>query len=753
MRKKFWKIFGIICVVMVVAVVLTAVIYVTQLKRSESYVAFDKSKLNEVYTSLTVLDDNGVALSEPLYFNNYKQIPLDALHDYTYMAFVAVEDKRFFDHEGIDFKRVLGAFAHNLKSGSYKEGASTISQQLIKNTHLDNYKTLKRKVNEMLLATDLEKNYSKKEILEMYVNTIYFGRNAYGIETAANVYFNKSAAELTVAESAILAGMIKAPNNYAPDKNADKCLSRRNMVLKLMLEQSIIDYDTYEQAVNSEIAYCPQTVRMEKTYMYHVMREACDILNMTDLQLAKSDFIIETYCNQETQKILTELVNADTTATKNGQLANLACVVCNNTGGVQACFLRGDNAGGKRQVGSAIKPIAVYAPALNERIITQASPVLDEATDFNGYKPANAGGYNGWTTIKYAVAKSLNVPAVKTLNALGISTAEKYLNKFGITGKQNLSLALGNADGGMDVFTLAKCYTTLANDGKCNNAAFIKNIYSEKGLIYSRELSDERVFQSSANYLMTDMLVNTVNTGTAKTLANCNYQIAAKTGTVGDENGNSDALVSGYTTENTFVVWYSGDLPNNVNGSTAPCEMAKSLLGKMYSKGYPKQFEVPQSVVQLDVDKDCLYNDQLVLKCDKGERFWFDKANQPKQYAMSRNYNYTIVTEIDGNTVTLKLPKVDDGVWVLYNKRGNDKSSKLNLLNDTYVTQLDESVEFYAELYSKGKLVYTTPFAKVFAAENKEQDTPGNEYDDQNTDCDQSNKTKYPSLTDFWYWK
>ena len=739
MKKRFWKIFGIVSAAVMLGVMLSGVILVGNIRHSDNYVSFDTDRLNEVYTSLTVLDDLGEPLAEPLYLNNYKQIPLDALHDYTYMAFVAVEDKRFFDHGGIDYRRVAGALVNNIKSGSYKEGASTISQQLIKNTHLDNNKNLKRKINEMLLARELENHYSKKEILEMYVNTIYFGRSAYGIETAANTYFNKSAAELTVSESAVLAGMIKAPNNYAPDKNAEKCKSRRNLVLKLMLEQNVIDMDAYDEAISSEIYYNPQTTRNEKTYVYHVMQEACKILNMTPMQLAKSNFVIETYCNQKTQKALYELATADKTLTVHGTTADLSCVVCNNKGGVEACVLRGDNAGTKRQVGSAIKPIAVYAPALNERIITQASPVLDEETDFNGYKPTNAGGYNGWTTIKYAVAKSLNVPAVKTLNALTLPTAEKYLAKMGITGEQNLSLALGNANGGMDVFTLAKCYATLANNGYWNEVGFIKNIYSDKGLIYSRETSETQVFQASANYLMTDMLVNTVNTGTAKQLKNTNYQIAAKTGTVGTSQGNTDALVAGYTTSNTFVVWYSGELPNNVNGSTAPCVFTKQLLAKMYANTKPERFSPPSSVVQLNIDKDTLYEEQLVLKCDTGEKFWFDTKNQPKETLQKVNYNYTLATETNGNTVTVKLPQVDDGVWQLYTK--NENSVKLDCENNVYVGLIKENTSFYAELYKNGKLVYTTPQVKIYVTEQdglrqKEPET-----------------SDHPSIIDYWYWR
>lgn len=729
MTKKIFRWIAIILSAVLVLGVLFSIAYIVKFKKDSDFVAFDKNRLNEVYTSLTVLDNDGAKLNEPLYLHEYKQIPIDALHDYTYNAFVAVEDKRFYSHSGIDFKRVLGAIAHNLKSGGYKEGASTISQQLIKNTHLNNNKTFKRKINEMLLAKELEKNYSKKEILEMYLNTIYFGRNAYGIETAANVYFNKSAKDLTVSESAILCGMIKAPNTYAPDKNAEKCKTRRNGVLKIMLKENVINESQYNEALDSEIYYCPEKVKAEKTYTYHVMKEACKLLNMTPMQLAQSNFIIETYCNAQTQQALLDLITQDKTKTSDNTLADISCVVTNNKGGVEACYFRGDTAGEKRQVGSAIKPIAVYAPALNERIITEASPVLDEATDFNGYKPTNLGGYNGWTTIKYAVAKSLNIPAVKTLNALGLDNAKKYLNKMGVDGEQNLSLALGNVTGGMDVFSLAKCYATLANNGECNEVRFIKNIYNDQGLVYTREIKESQVFNSGANYLMTDLLINTVENGTAKKLFSSDYQVAAKTGTVGSKNGNSDAIIAGYTTANTFVVWYSGKLENFVTGSAAPSALANKLLNKMYKDNKPNTFTMPDGLEELKLDKDSLYTDQTMLISNDGERFVFESVNKPKEY--KQNYNYTVNCNAVKNDITVTLTEVENHIWKLYRK------SKLNtqivpMENNRYRENITEDLEFYAELYRDGKIVYTTPTVKVLFSP------------DSNISSD---------ILDYWYWK
>lgn len=633
--RKITKIVALIMAGLILASVLGALLYVHHLKNSKAYVHFDADKLNEVCAAVTLLDNNGQEIRESLPSQNGKQIPLSALNEYTYMAFVSVEDKRFFRHSGLDYKRILGAIAHNVKGGGFKEGASTITQQLIKNTHLDSSKNINRKVNEMLLAVELENTYSKHEILEMYLNTIYFGRSAYGIETAANVYFDKSAANLTVSESAILAGMIKAPNVYAPDKNAAKCKQRRDTVLKLMYQQKVIDKTQYQQALNEEIYFAPYHARKEQTYTEKVIEEACTLLNMTRKQLLNSGFIIETYCDQDVLAALYKSAKQDQTLNSNGTLADLSCVVCQPDGGVSACYFRGDTADARKQIGSTAKPIAVYTPALCEKLITQASPVLDEPTNFGGYKPANASGYNGWTTVKTAVVKSLNVPAVKTLNTLGLNNAQKYLQKLGFVGEQNLSLALGNVNGGMTAHELASCYNTLQNGGVQTGVAYIKHIYCEKGEIYTRTPKNTQVYDAKSTYLMTDMLCEAAKSGTAKRLGSANVFAAAKTGTVGNPNGNNEALVAGYTTKHTFVFWYSGNLPNSVNGATSPCVLAADVLSEMYKNNKPQPFTPPVGTTRLTVDVASLYNDQLVKLSDVGESFWFDTANTPNTYLVN----------------------------------------------------------------------------------------------------------------------
>ncbi len=736
MKTRIFKIFLIFICVITLFGVIGGVCCIASIKNGEKYTNFDGNKLNKVYGNLTVLDDSGQSLNQAMYYNNIKQIPLDALPSYTSSAFVAVEDKRFFSHSGIDIRRVCGAILHNIKSGSFKEGASTISQQLIKNTHLDNQKTIERKVNEMLLALELEKAYTKEQILEIYLNTIYFGRNAYGIENASNVYFGKSATQLTLSESAILAGMIKAPNTYAPDKNLDKCKNRRDLVIDMMLEQGYISKKDCNDAKAEEISFVKQKQLTEKTYMYFVLKEACQILNMTEGQLLNSNYTIETFCDANLQEEACQIGRSDATIDRLGNLADISCVVTNNVGQVVACYMRGDNANIKAQPGSTFKPIAVYAPALNEHIITQASPVLDEQTDFNGYRPKNAGGYLGWTTIKESVTRSLNVPAVKVLNSLTISTAEKYLNKLGIYSKQNLSLALGNVDGGVTPLELAKCYATLANCGVATQTQFIKRIVGPKGVIFQADKYVKRVYNESSAYLMTDMLLDVVENGTAKGLKK-NYQVAAKTGTVGNKNGNTDAIVAGYTTQHTFVVWYRGEFDNSVCGSNAPCRFASKLLDCVYVDNKPNDFEPPKGIVRLKVDKNSLEKHQQLKIAHDGTEYWFDIANKPTEKLEKPLYNYTIEVQKCKDSVCLQLPHVPNGKWELY-KQVDGAWQKEDLKEDCFSHCSRNQCKFYAKLYINNEFVYQTPHVEICVSCQEDTQEPN---------------SQRKNWLDFWYWQ
>lgn len=701
MTKKIFKICLIVLCGILLFTSLSALIFITAVKNSEGYTPLDVARLNDASCALTVLDDEGNVL-QAASFGDDRQ-PLEALHKYTAQAFVAVEDKRFYSHHGVDVKRIAGALVHNLKRGSFAEGASTISQQLIKNTHLNSGKNLKRKVNEALLALQLEKRYSKDKILEMYLNTIYFGRNAYGIERAANVYFDKSAAQLTLSESAVLAGMIKAPNIYAPDKNADKCRERRNLVLDLMYEQRFITSRQLEQAKAEQINYRPYHAVTEKNYRYMAVMQAAEILGIPYEQLVRSDAVIETYCNGAWQNAVSGAACADCTLDKEGKLCDLSFLVCTNDGRAAACYFRGESALRKKQIGSTAKPFAVYTPAMCERLITQASPVLDAPVDFGGYRPDDMGECCGWTTIKDSVVRSLNIPAVKTLNSLGIDCAMKYLQKFGIEKGQNLSLALGNVEGGMDIVQLAECYAALANGGVRYPVRFVKSISAGGKILYRDKSEGERVFDPKACFLMTDMLRATTK-GTAKQFR-VPFAAAIKTGTVGTPQGNTQALAAGYTTDLTFVAWYSGDMPNSVNGGSAPCTLSAEIVKKIYGDAAPAPFSPPQGVVRLQVDGKALADQRLQI--GKGDYYWFDKNNCPTEKATETTYDYVIKTVPCGDKVRLELPEVAGMTWKIYNSDG--EICPFTVGSGTYC----------AKLWSETECVYTTPFVQVMLPDKK----------------------------------
>lgn len=613
MKNKTVKIIALCVCFAVICGVVASTSALALWQNSDEYVRLDNDKLSRVQGSVTLLDNKGSVLCEPASVGGKKQTSIAALPKHVYMAFVAVEDKRFFRHDGVDIVRVASALLTNLKSGGKKEGASTITQQLIKNTHLSGEKTYKRKLNEMILARELERNFSKTEILEMYLNTIYFGRSSYGIENAANVYFGKTAHELTVAEAATLAAMIKAPNVYAPDKNAGKCLVRRNRVLDLMCKQGVISQNDCNAAKATEVAYTPYSGNNVHGYTDGAIAEACRLLNLTEAELLAGRYVIETFCDSETQSALSKLVAADETTDKEGNLTSLSATMCTSDGKVTACAYRGTFLT-RRQAGSTLKPIAVYTPAFDVGACSVVSPVLDEKTDFNGYCPTNVGGYKGWTTIKDAVLTSSNVPAVKTLNALTLPVSEKYLAKLGFTGKQDLSLALGNIRGGVNETDLLHCYTALADGGTAHKVRFVSKIYDDNGLVYDNKDKPVTVYSSGASYLMTDLLCRNAQIGTARKLAATKIDVAAKTGTVGDKCGNTDALTVGYTTSNVFVVRHSGELSNSVNGTTAPCKLLADILATVYKNRKPDKFTKPPSVSFRCVNEAELYgNQRLVL--------------------------------------------------------------------------------------------------------------------------------------------
>lgn len=607
--KKIFKSFMIISAMLMIISLLAVSIFFGALYFGGD--SPDMSQLQINQDNLTVTD----CLGQPILdlksekYVDYSQIP-KLLSD----AFVAVEDKRFYSHNGIDYVRIAGAMLNNIK-GNHTQGASTITQQLAKNVYYSSEQTFSRKFKEMQTAIKLEKMLTKEEIMEYYLNMLYFGSGEYGVKNAALRFFDKQPSELNALECAMLAGIVKSPTKYNPINNYSNSIARAKVVLKLMREQGKISTDIYESYRNSDIII--KNVLIEnnqaKIYLLNTRYEACKILNTEEKELLRSGYKISTFYDPVVQnKLLASIFNDAYYSSKVDNPSGIGIVCDNNSLGIKALASR-ENINVfefKRQAGSTIKPLACYAPALDQGIINPYTKVFDEPTSFGNYSPGNyKDKYYGWVSVNDCVENSLNVPAVKILQQLGPNTSRNYLSKMNIytdDTDDNLALALGGTTYGVSMLGLVGGYSTISNGGLYSPPKFIQTITDSDGnIIYNcKNNVPTRVFDEQSAYLMTNMLINTAKNGTARKLSTQNYQVACKTGTVSmeDKKYNSDIYSVGYTSQDTFLFWQGGKLTADQTGGGATTLMFKNFLDNYYVDA-PKDFIPPVGIVQANIDK------------------------------------------------------------------------------------------------------------------------------------------------------
>lgn len=560
-------------------------------------------------------------------------VSISELQPSTVYAFISAEDARFFEHEGVDIIRIAGAIVADIKAGSYVQGASTISQQLIKLSHLTSEKTISRKAEEAALAYEMERQYSKEDILEMYLNYVYFGGGYYGIEAAAKGYFGVHASDLTLDQSAMLAGILKSPSGYAPHINYAASINRRNNILRLMRDYGYITDDEKKQASARR-----PTILHDKREEYSgyytdaVTKSAAALMGITVDELIRGGYSIYSAMDSDIQHYCEEMF-------KNGELfpaedSEAAIVVLEPSTGMVVAMVGGRSYTGgisfnratdiRRQPGSVIKPVIAYAPAFEYLNYTAADMILDEETTFADYTPSNYGNkYYGWVTVREAVTKSLNVPAVKTLSAVGVYRAKDFAKRCGIEfddKDDSLALALGGFTYGVSPLQIAGAYSCFASGGIYNTPTLIKKITDRNGLTVYEYRQDSRRVMSEANaYILTSMLKSVVTEGTGHRLNTLDIPIAGKTGTVGLANGNRDAWMAGYTPEYTAVVWqgYDSDrlglLPSSATGGTYPALMLYELFNHIYPDGRSGDFERPESVKQYSIDAKTLKKQHKVV--------------------------------------------------------------------------------------------------------------------------------------------
>lgn len=644
MKKRAVKVTLIILAIIIAAALAFAAYYLV----ITAGVNLDKSKLVNLNTSVEIYDNNGELLEE---LSDGKSVT-DAgeIPSYTLNAFVSIEDKRFYSHGGTDFKGFLRAVFNNIKSFSFKEGASTISQQLIKNTHLSGEKTLKRKLSELKLAGQLEKSYSKKEILEMYVNTIYFGDGCYGITKAANNYFGISPSELSINQSAALAGMIKAPAVYSPRVSPENCNARKNLVLKEMLAQNYITETEYSENVNKDIITVEPNAEKSSPYLKLVKDELKEFLEKN--AYSKTKFKIYTYYDKKLQKSLDETVGEFDTGTDKKAL------ILDKNNKIQAFYSTCKDI--PRELGSTIKPVAVYAPAIDMGIIDVCTPINDEKINFDGYAPSNyKGQYHGYVSAKFALAKSLNSCAVKILNDCGTENCINYLKKTDIPITENdnsLCLALGATEKGATLSQISGAYGAFINKGIYLTPTTIEKICTKDGkTVFSDKPTSKKIYAEETAFLINYMLKDTVKEGTAKTLSALNIPLSAKTGTVGTEKGNSDAYSVSYNGDHVISCWLGNKdgtlMSNSISGGTLPTTICFNIWQNLIGNGYnPCDTFKCDKVIKIPIDKISYEDNHKVEYADE---------NFPERYVINEYFKKDRIPKTVSERFS--LPKIESG--------------------------------------------------------------------------------------------
>ena len=605
--------------------------------------------------NLQITDKDNKAIELPSEYDNYadeSEIP-EKLKN----AFVALEDKRFYSHHGLDFLRIGKAALNNLRSGSLKEGASTISQQLIKNTHLSSEKSFRRKLSEARLALKLEREYTKDEILTMYLNMLYFGSGEYGVKNAAKRFFGKELSLLNNAECAMLAGIVKSPTKYNPINNFEESNKRKDLVLGVMYKEGVIDENEYKAALKYDIIIKNEVNKnnMAIYFLKYCIDECEKILSIDKGALLSGNFSVRTYLDMSAQETLEKTMSSSALTHKNvgGDIPDCAAIVIDNLSrGVKAFYSNCAYASEiKRQPGSLLKPLVAFAPAIENGLLSPASIMSDAPRSFTGYAPKNyKDEYYGDISVREALKLSLNIPAVEAMTLVGVENACSYLSRLGMPLTEsdlNLSTALGGLTYGVHLRDLAGAYCALANGGTYADVAFIKEIRDKNGkILYSHKPALRRVFGEDTSYLITDMLKDTALDGTAKKMSVLGYEIASKTGTVAsaDPQFNTDAYNASYTSAETAIFWQgnlSGRalLPGVITGGGSP-----TLFAVNYFRHSPKPrpFIMPKSVVKLNIDKFDLDVGNVTLADENAPYFAVKKELFSRRFMpRSRNLSYT----------------------------------------------------------------------------------------------------------------
>lgn len=617
-----------VLLLMVLAVLGFVLFMAAQLWDLDAWQDFDPANILGAQQSLILYDGENGEILRLHDKEDRVSIPLSDVPDLVQKAFISAEDARFYEHPGVDVIRIVGAAWADIKAGGYVQGASTISQQLIKLSHLTADKTISRKLEEAVLACQMETRYSKDEILEMYLNYVYFGGGYYGIEAAALGYFGVHAKDLSVAQGAMLAGILKSPSNYAPHLDFEASLARRDTVLSLMAEYGYLDDQGLADAKGETMVILHDGTASEEGRNYYVdaaLQDAMEILQIDSETLLSGGYRIYTAMDSAIQNQCEAIFQQDDLFPGDAQGAivvqeagtGLICAMVGGRGAYDTAMAFNRATDIRRQPGSVIKPVIAYAPALEGYGYTAATMLLDEPTTFAEYSPRNFGNkYYGWVTLREAVTRSLNVPAVKVLSDIGVSAGKAFAQSCGIPfdpQDTSLTLALGGFTYGVSPLQIAGAYAAFASQGIYNTPTCIQRITDSTGKeLYVYEPENRRVMSEQNAYILTSMLQSAIQEGTGHRLKDLDIPLAGKTGTVGEGEGNRDAWMACYSADYAAAVWIGydtsqdGALPQDATGGKYPALILEQLFQGLYQDRAPKEFSMPSGVNAYKLDKRTL---------------------------------------------------------------------------------------------------------------------------------------------------
>ena len=684
-KKKIWK---KILIALIVFIIVMAGIFAGLIVGLSTKYAITKEDLIIELSNSIVVDEEEETIAVLSGTENRKILTKSEMGEYLPKAFVAIEDKRFYSHHGVDIRRTASAvvsFIFNSGESSVG-GGSTITQQLVKN--ITNEKEDSgtagaiRKIKEMIRAYQVENILSKDQILELYMNIIFLGGNVNGVGMASEYYFSKSATELSLAESAFIAGVTHSPNNYNPFGETDRSErieTRTKTVLYQMKDQGKISEEEYNKAieeVEAGLKFKKGTIIDQESYSSHTEALINQIINQLitekgmDKEYAKTYLLSNGFTIYSTEKpkiqsalekeyakdtyqvktTVTKVVDGEKKKVKEAAQSGMV-VIDHKTGYVVgAVGALGDKGAGNlnratqitRQPGSSIKPIAVYGPSIEEKVINLSTVYDDKPLKFGTWNPGNAySGYKGLMNMRQAIKVSSNTVAIQVLQDLTTEKSISYLKRLGLTAvddeKDNsLPLALGGMYKGVSPLEMAAAYAAIANDGEYITPTFYTKVVDRNGnVILESNQEKERVFSKQNAYLIKQLLIEPTKSGGTATICKIsNMDTAAKTGTTQD---NHDKWLCGFTPYYTAATWYGYDTQTTIpsGARTNANKIWKNVMAEIH-KGLKKAtFEKPDDIISVAVCKDSGLRATEICKNDqRGSRVYselFVKGTAPSK--------------------------------------------------------------------------------------------------------------------------